>query len=616
MRPDKCAPIISGHFQGNKKVSLPPQFRGTDIYYQKKCTTMKTLLFLLTLSMSIFMAHGNDPVVWKYKTDRAVIAAPMVRNDTVFIGSLDGNMYALNATSGQLLWQFGTHHQIRNSAVLLDNIVCFESGNVLYGLSNGGALLWTDTLYHGKLINEHDEWDVFRPSPIIDNGIAYIGSEEGFVIGVKIETGERVFQVQTPQANANIETTPAIYRGKIYVGDWLGVLSTFDLETRELLWQYDTKADNTYTHWVNALISQPLIHNDILYFGGRSCNLYALDPETGKKLSMYHQPSNMWIFGGPVEADNILYAGSSYQQVLYAFSPEKLELLWQIKVHGINYGDPLAIDKYVVVGTGDYNSRNSGSVTIVNTETKTIDGRINVGGWVQTPVFNNGKIFFGCADGHIYAVSMQGLLEKEWPKITLEAPGTIDLGQVEAKGEIQATFNILNSGGTDSISITAPSSIISFTPSNFILNPKSSQQITASINVEGINCGKKGIIAYINSNQSMFPFIISQEIRFEVIEITTGILHIPDRERFVNIYPNPVASNTTITMEYYIASPGIVELLLFDLMGREIQCLPAQFLCEGNHSAELNLSGIKKGIYQLRLISSGSMVSTQKIMIL
>jgi outer membrane protein assembly factor BamB len=577
---------------------------------------MKKFLFLLILSMSIFMAQGNDPVVWKFKTGGAVNSAPAVRNDTVFIGSLDGKMYALHATSGQLLWQFDTHDQIRNTAVLLDNFVCFESGNVLYGLSTEGTLLWTDTLYHGALINEHDEWDVFRPSPLIYNDIAYIGSEEGLVIGVNMKTGERVFQVQTPQANSNIETTPAIHNGKIYVGDWLGILSVFDLDTRELLWQYDTRVDNTYTLWANAIISQPLIYNGILYFGGRSCNLYALDPETGEKLTMYHQPKNMWIFGGPVEANNTLYAGSSYQQVLYAFSPETLKLLWEINVHGINYGYPLAIDNYVVVGTGDYSSVKLGSVTIVNTETRTIDGRLNVAGWVHTPVFNNGLLFFGCADGHVYAVSKQGLLEKEWPNLDLEAPGVIDLGQVEARGEIQTSFNIINTGGTDSISITASGSIISFTPSNFILNSNSSQQVTANITVEGLNPGKKAINVSINSNLSMFPFKIIQKIAFEVIEIATGILDVPDRQRFVNIYPNPVAGSSTINIEYFIAKNGMVDLSLYDLTGRKILCLSNLYLYEGNHAAQLNMSGIKKGVYLLRLISSEGMVSTQKITIL
>ncbi len=369
---------------------------------------------MLFLFLGVNSLAGNKLIEWSFLTGGKVYASPVIRNDILYIGSLDSNFYAIDAITGNELWRFNAKNQILTTAVIYKDIICFESGNILYGLSINGDILWKTKLYEGKVINQHDQWDCFRSSPELFNSIVYIGFEEGLVFGINIITGEQVFEAQTPQANASIETTPAIYSNKIFVGDWLGVISAFDLKTSNLLWQYDTKDDNIYEFWVNSIVSQPLIYNDKVYFGGRSCNLYCLDPETGEKIWMYHQPEDKWIFGGPVESENVLYTGSSLQEVVYAFDADTPKLKWEVDVSGLNYGMPLIYDNYVIVGTAGYPNIESGSLSIVDKQNKVLKARFVVKGWVQcTPAISKGIIYFGCADGNIYAINMQKLLLSE-----------------------------------------------------------------------------------------------------------------------------------------------------------------------------------------------------------
>jgi outer membrane protein assembly factor BamB len=236
-------------------------------------TKLKGIARIFIFLLFSYVAHANDAIKWTFETNGKVIAAPIIQGDTIFIGSLDGYFYAINAATGNEIWKYNTNNEIRTTAVIFNKeLICFESGNTMFGLDLGGNLLWSKVIYSGAVTNEHDKWDCFRSSPTLNDSIAYIGSEEGKVVGVHLISGEIVYSVQTPQANTSIETTPAIFDDKIFVGDWLGVFTVFSLDSSKVIWQYDTKNDNTYG-WVNAIVSKPLIYNDTVYFGGRNCNL-------------------------------------------------------------------------------------------------------------------------------------------------------------------------------------------------------------------------------------------------------------------------------------------------------------------------------------------------------
>jgi outer membrane protein assembly factor BamB len=47
-------------------------------------------------------------IVWKTVTGGAVNSSPEVANGVVYVGSSDGGMYAINATTGQIVWKLAT----------------------------------------------------------------------------------------------------------------------------------------------------------------------------------------------------------------------------------------------------------------------------------------------------------------------------------------------------------------------------------------------------------------------------------------------------------------------------------------------------------------------------
>ena len=65
-------------------------------------------------------------VKWKFKTERIIEAwfsSPAVSGDTVYLGSDDSYLYALNALTGELKWKLKTGDVVYSSPAIADGAV-------------------------------------------------------------------------------------------------------------------------------------------------------------------------------------------------------------------------------------------------------------------------------------------------------------------------------------------------------------------------------------------------------------------------------------------------------------------------------------------------------------
>ncbi len=97
--------------------------------------------------------------------------AAAVANGTVYIGSWDGNLYAIDADSGKLRWEFQTAASQQNSSKILnaDGSLNQEAFAPVFGDFQD---MYVD-FYRYTLIGA-----IMAP-PVVDNGVVYIGSMDG-----------------------------------------------------------------------------------------------------------------------------------------------------------------------------------------------------------------------------------------------------------------------------------------------------------------------------------------------------------------------------------------------------------------------------------------------------
>jgi hypothetical protein len=78
-------------------------------------------------------------------------------------------------------------------------------------------------------------------------------------------------------------------------------------------------------------------------------------------------------------------------------------------------------------------------------------------------------------------------------------------------------------------------------------------------------------------------------------------------------YPNPFNPSTTI--EYAIPKDSKVTLILYDILGREVQRLVDGFIRAGYHKSVLNASYLSTGVYFYRIMA-GNFIQTRKLLLL
>ncbi len=66
---------------------------------------------------------------WSYATGNSVVSSPTVAKGVVYVGSVDGNVYALSATTGAKLWSYATGSYVESSPAVANGVVYVGSGN-------------------------------------------------------------------------------------------------------------------------------------------------------------------------------------------------------------------------------------------------------------------------------------------------------------------------------------------------------------------------------------------------------------------------------------------------------------------------------------------------------
>ncbi|QQS35073.1 MAG: T9SS type A sorting domain-containing protein [Ignavibacteriales bacterium] len=81
----------------------------------------------------------------------------------------------------------------------------------------------------------------------------------------------------------------------------------------------------------------------------------------------------------------------------------------------------------------------------------------------------------------------------------------------------------------------------------------------------------------------------------------------------INNYPNPF--NPTTNIQYSIPTDGLVSLIVYDLLGREVATLVSESKTAGSYSVDFNASTFASGtyIYQLK---AGEFLSTKKMLLI
>lgn len=255
-------------------------------------------------------------------------------------------------------------------------------------------------------------------SPVVLDGIAYIGSEDSNLYAIHAATGDLIWKFHTGGA---VSSTPAVYNNVIYFTSFDGNCYAADAITGKERWRFRTSgekkigakglwtmkpADMYMEDLWDFFLSSPVVElgdEPVVYFGSSDGNLYALDANEG---------SLNWKFktNGVIHTSPALYQGTvyfgSWDTYLYAVDARTGKEKWKFKtkeqpgyhvLEGIQ-ASPAVSDSTVYFGARD------GFFYALNSQTGGMKWNFSAdNSWIlTTAAVKEGVVYFGTSDTYLF----------------------------------------------------------------------------------------------------------------------------------------------------------------------------------------------------------------------
>jgi outer membrane protein assembly factor BamB len=394
-----------------------------------------------------------DRVLWRFQARGRILSSPAVVGGTVYAGSEEGKLYALDARTGQLRWAFQTRGAIHSSPAVAGGAVVFLSrdGNAYAVDTATGAERWRfatggERWFEARGVNLMsprgqtipDVWDLLLSSPAVWQGKVIFGSGDGSVYALDLATGAQAWRFRTGDV---VHASPAVAEGRVFVGSFDSWFYALDAASGKELWRFKTGSRDLNHVGVQ---SSAAVAGGTVFFGCRDAEVYALDASTGA-LRWHAGHDGTWVDATPAVAGGKVFYGTSIPSRFIARDAATGALLWSRDEKGLVFGSAAVGRDAVLVpsfaGTLTSRSLDDGAVrwefrtdASRRNELKLLkpDGALDleavfggslfedvyyfersflsfekllsVGSIVSSPVLVDGVVYFGATDGGLYAV--------------------------------------------------------------------------------------------------------------------------------------------------------------------------------------------------------------------
>lgn len=380
------------------------------------------------LRVPYYAASGNHETTW---SESGVMDFTRVFGDSRFAFSHNG-MYFIGFNSGPVIRMADGHVAPQDIAWLKHNLDSVSKAGdapifvfTHYPLKNGDVDNWydvTDVLrqhnvqcimgghYHRNLLFDCDGIaDVLNRSNLRDKD-----GTNGYSI-ISITDSIRFYERVLSPIGETPSNSP---KGASYtIGHWLSLpfgKKEYGASDESLRPDFSVNKQykNVRRQWHKALkggiYSTPVTDGNSLFIGDDIGCMYALDLRSGKTLWTF--PTGMRIVGSPAVSDGVVVFGSANYNI-YGLDAKTGKELWHITTAQAVMGAATIHEGVAYIGGGD------GRMFAIDIHTGKVKWSFDeLKNYVLTrPLVYRDKLYFGCWDTHLYALSLaDGSLAWKW----------------------------------------------------------------------------------------------------------------------------------------------------------------------------------------------------------
>jgi outer membrane protein assembly factor BamB len=198
----------------------------------------------------IAMNARNGVELWRFEAG-AIESTPLYHEGTLYFGSWDHHLYAVDARTGKLRWRFRADHEINSAPAFAGGMLFFgtDGGSVYAVNARSGRQRW-----RARSFAPFGRREYFYATPAIAYGRVYVGNTDGILYAFGAGTGRLLW---AQRAGTYVYTAPTIWRRTVYVGSYDGYLTAFDAATGARRWRHGAPA---------AIHGAPTVLSGLVYF--------------------------------------------------------------------------------------------------------------------------------------------------------------------------------------------------------------------------------------------------------------------------------------------------------------------------------------------------------------
>lgn len=390
------------------------------------------ILFTFLFLASSLAVYGQSNLLWDFSTKGGIYSSPVVDDNTLYIGSNDSCLYALDKENGNLKWKYKTSGEIKSKPLLHNGSVIFNSTDgFIYSIEKSSAKEQWKFTTNGE--NRLDMWDYYLSSPVYADNKVFVGSGDGYIYAIEASTGTLVWKYKT---EGIVHATPLIHNKTVFTGSFDGFLYALNTENGELDWKFQTVGDAYFPR--GEIQKGAVIYKNSVIFGSRDYNVYALNIETGRGM-WNRKEKGSWVIATPLIVDELVYFGTSDSHRFCALLAKSGHEKFSYPINMRVYGEAISFENDIYFGCFNgklyklgkskekleevfqtygskknyhkvYNEKDHfrSDFELYGKDLEVGEKAIlDLGAILSTPVIDKGIVYFGDTNGIIYAYQLK-----------------------------------------------------------------------------------------------------------------------------------------------------------------------------------------------------------------
>jgi outer membrane protein assembly factor BamB len=206
--------------------------------------------------------------LWRFRA-RVVESSPLLLDGTVYVGTFDDKLYALDAETGKVRWEVATGDDVKGGPAFAGGTIYFGSydGNVYAVDARTGRQRWESSGQAGLAGAGN-----FYATPAVAYGRVFIGNTDGKMYAFGARSGDLLWSRTT---GGFVYSSAAVFERTVYFGSYDGRFYALDAATGDVRWTFDAKGRISGAATVLA---------GIVYFSTLEERTFGLDARTGKRV--------------------------------------------------------------------------------------------------------------------------------------------------------------------------------------------------------------------------------------------------------------------------------------------------------------------------------------------